>query len=100
MQKTRINQSVLSATNNNSLFRKRFDEWIMQIPNGPGSCIIIGYIGQESKIIDLVKSNDRLKKALKVGLKNWEGEFISRYLWIQRYMRQHGYKKLAIQLLE
>jgi hypothetical protein len=70
MLKTRQTHIVLPAAQNNAAFREKFDECLFQIPDGPGNCVIIAYKGNESKVIDVVKSSPRLRKEVRCGTKN------------------------------
>jgi hypothetical protein len=100
MYKTSINHYILKPSSNNAIFRKRFDIWISDITDGAGSCIIIAYHKGESKIIDMIKATEKLRKKVRTGTKTWENESISRYLWVQKQMQLHSYDYLVIQMLD
>jgi hypothetical protein len=99
MYKTSINHYILKPSSNNAVFRKRFDVWISDITDGAGSCVIIAYKKGESKIIDLVKAPEKLRKQVRMGLKTWENESMSRYLWLQRQLQHFEYDYLVIQMI-
>lgn len=100
MLKTRQTHIVLPAAQNNAAFREKFDECLFQIPDGPGNCVIIAYKGNESKVIDVVKSSPRLRKEVRCGSKKWADTVITRYLWLRKKMRLEGYDKLSFQLVD
>ncbi len=100
MKKTRINFFSMQVPPVNAVFKKQFDEMMQQIPDGPGCCVVIGYCGTESKIIDLIKTSDRLRKAIKGGTKLWGKTKISRYRWIQEQVKQNQYDSIKIQIID
>lgn len=81
-------------------FRKSFEAMLNQIPDGPGSCIVIGYKNDESQIIDLIKNKVRLRKEVRSGMKLWEDKNISRYLWIQEQTKAREFDKISIQIID
>lgn len=100
MKKTRVNFFSMPVSQINSKFKKQFDDMLLQVPDGPGSCIVIGYKGDESKIIDLIKSPSRLRKAIRGGSKLWGDEKMSRYRWIQQQVRTHQFDTIKIQIID
>jgi hypothetical protein len=84
----------------NASFRKAFEEMLNQIPDGPGSCIVIGYKKEESKIIDLVKNQSRLRKEVRSGTKLWNDKKLSRYRWIQEQVRLYQFESIKIQIID
>lgn len=100
MKKTRITHFTMSVSHNNAAFRKMFEDMLNQIPDGPGSCIVIGYKDQDSQIIDLVKNTTRLRKAVRSGTKTWNDKPISRYRWIQENAKTKGFDTIKIQIID
>jgi hypothetical protein len=100
MKKTRIQHFSMTASTVNATFKKQFDDMLLQVPDGTGSCIIIGYKGEASKIIDLIKSPVRLRKAIRTGSKLWGEQKLSRYRWIQEQVRLHQFDAIKIQIID
>jgi hypothetical protein len=100
MIKTRINLCSMRVNPINASFRKSFDKMLNQIPDGPGSCVVIGYHQDSSKIIDWVKSTARLRKEVRCGTKQWQQEKLSRYRWIQLQAKAQSFDSIAIQIID
>lgn len=100
MKKTRINHFTMTVASSNAEFRKMFEDMLTQIPDGPGSCIVIGYKDQDSQIIDLVKTTSRLRKAVRSGTKTWNDKSVSRYRWIQESAKTKGFDTIKIQIID
>ncbi len=100
MIKTRITQFSMPVQEASASFRKAFEEMLNQIPDGPGSCIVIGYKKDESKIIDLVKNQPRLRKEVRSGTKLWNDKKLSRYRWIQEQAKAQSFDTITIQIID
>lgn len=80
-------------------FRRVFEELAKTIPAGKGKLIVVGFNGDDSKIIDLVASGGNLRKEFKEGLLNKDGVEASRYKWYKALLYSKAYEKLKIQLV-
>lgn len=80
-------------------FRKDFEEFAKMIPNWKGKVVVIGYVGKDSSVIDLVSSEGSLRTKFKGGLVEKNGESITRYKWYKSLLYSDVYSKIKVQMI-
>ena len=79
-------------------FKRRFEEVVGPFPDYPASCVIIGYSKDSSKIIDFVNAKGKLRKEMRMGVKNVNGEGKTRYMWLKDLVMNKVYTRIEFQL--
>lgn len=85
--------------NDETKFRKDFNEFSKMIPNAKGKLIVIGFKGKDSEIIDFVSSLGSLRSKMKESQVEKEGMCMSRYKWYKNLLYSNRFSKLKIQMV-
>jgi hypothetical protein len=80
-------------------FRLDFDEFSKLIHNGRGAVVIIGYNGNESIVIDVVKTVVGLRQKFKTSLITKDEVILSRYKWYKSLLYNNVYDSIKVQMV-
>ena len=85
--------------NDDLQFRRDFEEMAKMIPNWKGTLVVIGFNGNNSKIIELIQSEGSLRGKLKAGIVVKDGVSMSRYQWYKSMLYNEFYSSIKIQMI-
>jgi hypothetical protein len=80
-------------------FRKDFDEGSKVIPASKGGLVVIGFKGEESQVIEFVKTEGSLRMKFKGGIVIKDGVSMTRYKWYKSLLFSNEYSSLKIQMV-
>jgi hypothetical protein len=80
-------------------FRKDFDEGSKVIPASRGGLVVIGFKGEESQVIEFVKTEGSLRMKFKGGIVIKDGVSMTRYKWYKSLLFNNEYSSLKIQMV-
>jgi hypothetical protein len=79
-------------------FKQNFDEFSKMIPNGRGALVITGYNGNDSMVIDVVRTVVGLRQKFKTGLVTRDQMILSRYKWYKKLLYTNVYDSIKVQM--